>query len=76
MFVPENKIVREHKNLPNFEFWLAYFGVGVEIWDENLKVKVQLKDISLTDYYRKDTSRITASFNSNSQSNIRDGRAS
>lgn len=66
LFIPENKIVREHKLLPNFEFDLSILGVFVDILDQNVIVRVLLKEIKVNDFFRKDIRRTLTHFNTSS----------
>jgi hypothetical protein len=49
--IPTHKIIREHKELPNLEFFIGLVSVSLGIVEQNVIVKVVLKEIKLIDYY-------------------------
>lgn len=52
--IPDKKIVRQHKEEPNLEMQMGIVAVLLGVMEQNVIVKVLLKEIKVVDYYKRE----------------------
>lgn len=71
---PGMRVIREHKELPNFEMNLNLLYIHALIEDTNVNAKVMIKEIKLIDYFKLESesasNRMIASASNNAMRNI------